>query len=182
MAAKNKKSKSKKSPKKRSGLAVVGKAGKKKKPRKRSGFLKNPGESLKSAFMAAGAIRAASGLAGYVAKTNNKGEALPKVKMIVPAIVTGAAYAGAIPQEYLFAGATATTFAAVDNTDFLKKIFDFEFLSDMQKPKSGLTVREIPQRLYEIPARAGVSQSMQYRQGSNTLADVMGDRGTDYMR
>jgi len=179
MAAK-KKAKSKKRAKKRSGLTVVGKAGKRKKARKRSGFLGNPNESLKSAFMAAGALRAASGAAGYVAKMNNKGEELPKVKIIVPALITGAAYAGALPKEYLFAGATATTFEAVDNTEFLKDIFDFKFLDGAMKPKQGLTVREIPQRLYEIPMRAGMSSDMQYRQGGNTMTDVMADRGGDY--
>lgn len=181
--AKKKKSAKRKPAKKRSGLTVVGKSGKRKRPRKRSGFLKNPNESLKSAFMAAGAIRAASGAAGYAAKMNNQGNALPKVKMIVPALITGAAYAGAIPQEYLFAGAMATTDAAVENTPFLKKIFDFEFLPDMTKPKSGMIVREIPRRMYEIPARSGMSSDgMQYRQGGS-MNDLMSDRtGGTYQR
>lgn len=181
--AKKKKAAKKKSAKKRSGITVVGKSGKRKKPRKRSGFLGNPNESLKSAFLAAGALRAATGAASYVAKMNNKGEELPKVKMIIPALVTGAAYAGALPKEYLFAGATATTFEAVDNTQFLKDIFDFKFLDGAMKPKQGLTVREIPQRLYQIPARSGMQRQSEYRQGSNTMADIMGDRnGGGYQR
>jgi len=178
-----KKTKAKKKPRKRSGTTVIAKAGKKKgKAKNKRGFLKNPNESLKSAFMAAGAIRAASGLAGYIAQSNNQGQALPKVKMIVPGLITGAAYAGAIPQEYLFAGAMATTDAAVENTEFLKNIFDFKFLSSMTKPKQGLVVREVPRRLYEIPARAGVSSDMTYRQGA-TMNDIMSDRnGGTYQR
>jgi len=180
-----KKAKAKKKPaKKRSGMTVTpAKSGKRKKAKKKRGFLSNPGESLKSAFMAAGALRAAAGGAAYIAKKNNKGEELPKVKMIVPALVTAGAYAGALPSEYLFAGATAFTFEAVDNTKFLKDIFDFNFLDDLTKPKSGLTVRQIPQRMLQaLPARSGVTMT-EYRQGSSTLNDIMADRsGGNYNR
>lgn len=182
--ANKKKAKGKRKPaKKKSGVTVIAKAGKRKgKAKKRSGFLKSPGESLKSAFLASGAIRAASGLAAFIAMKNNKGEELPKVKMVVPGLITGAAYAGAIPSEYLFAGAMATTDAVVDNTEFLKDIFDFKFLADMVKEKKGVTVRQIPQRIYDVPARAGIVNDMRYRQGA-TLDGIFDERnGGDYRR
>lgn len=181
MGKAKKKKPAKRKPRKKSGMQVVDKAGKRKKPKKRSGFLKNPNDSIKSAFMAAGVVRAASGAVAFAAKVNNKGEALPKVKAIVPGLITAASYGGVIPPEYMFAGAMATTDAVVDTTDWLKKLFDFEWLNDMIKPKSGMTIREIPQRMYQIPARSGLAESVPYRTGGMT--DIMDERnGANYVR
>ena len=175
--AKHKKPKAKKRAKRRSGLTVGVKSGKRKRAKRRSGF-GNPFETLKGALLTSASIRAASGLAAYVALTNNKGEELPKVKMLVPAVITGLAYAGMIPASYLPAGTQAFVDAGVDNTEFLKNIFDFKFLQT-SKPRAGLTVRQIPGTQNFLPARAGLSTYTQ----ANPLMSAMNDRnGSTYQR
>jgi len=161
----------KSSARKRSGLKVGTYAGKRKRAKKRSGY-RDPFQTLGSGFLTSATIRAASGFVGYLAKSNNMGNELPKVKILVPAAITAGAYMGILPAPYLPAAIQATTDAAVDNTKFLKDIFDFKFLDSMQA-KKGLKVKTIPQQLRELPARSG--QVRQYDQGSPVMA-IMGDR------
>jgi len=178
------KSKPRKKPRAKKGLSVVAaKSGKRKTPKRRAG-LGNPFNTLKGAFIAATAIRMTSGLAGYIATSNNKGEELPKVKMLVPAAIIGASYMGVLPTEYMIAGSQSFVDQAVENTDFLKNIFDFKFMKDLQ-PKKGLIVRDIPQtRAYMPMQRAGMTLQSEYRQGSSSpMQDLMSGRnGSDYQR
>lgn len=175
---KSTRSKTKRKARKRSGLRVVSYAGKKKSARRRSGY-RDPFQTLGSGFLTSGIIRAASGFAGYIAKSNNMGNELPKVKILVPAAITAGAYMGVLPAPYLPAAIQATTDALVDNTEFLKDIFDFRFM-DKLASKKGLRVKQIPQQFPELMARSG--QVRQYDQGSPITAIMDSRMNGGYIR
>ena len=176
---KPKKPKKKPRAKKRSGLVVGKKSGHSKKARKRSG-MGNAFDTFKGAFLAAAAMRAGSGFVGYIARTNNMGNDLPKMKIAFPAAVLGLSWGGVIQSRDIFVASTqATVDALVDNTAFLKDGFDFKWLDKKQggaAPVKGLTVRQLAQRA-QIPQTtySGYTQE-------NPLVSQMADRGLSYKR
>lgn len=173
------KHKPKRSAKKRSGLVVGTKSGRGKKARKRSG-MGNAFDTFKGAFVAAAAMRAGSGFVGYIARTNNMGNDLPKMKIAFPAAVLGLSWGGVIQSRDIFVASTqATVDALVDNTEFLKDGFDFKWLDKKPagpKPDKGLTIRQLAQRA-QLPRTtySGYSQE-------NPLSSQMADRGLSYKR
>lgn len=180
MAHKRKtKHKAKRSAKKRSGLIVGTKSGHRKKAKKRSG-MGNAFDTFKGAFLAAAAMRAGSGFVGYIARTNNMGNDLPKMKIAFPAAVLGLSWGGVIQSRDIFVASTqATVDALVDNTEFLKDGFDFKWLDKKPggaAPVKGLTVRQLAQRA-QLPRTtySGYTQE-------NPLVSQMADRGLSYKR
>lgn len=174
------KHKAKRSAKKRSGLIVGTKSGRNKKAHKRSG-MGNAFDTFKGAFLAAAAMRAGSGFVGYIARTNNMGQDLPKMKVAFPAAILGLSWGGVIQSRDIFVASTqATVDALVDNTEFLREGFDFKWLdkkpTGTPKPDKGLTIRQLAQRA-QIPRTtySGYSQE-------NPLSSQMADRGLSYKR
>lgn len=182
--AKKKKAQPKKKAKKRSGLTVGANAmsgTKKKKAKKRSGTsFGQKQKSWKRALIASSIMRLASGGVAYIAQSQNMGQELPKIKIAVPLAVATLSYYDVIPSPDMFpAGVQGFVDAAVDNTQFLKDLFDFKFMAKKPAATSG-PLRVVPQqgvimrRLEspEIRARSG--------NGNSPLADYMEDRGASF--
>lgn len=177
--AKAKKKHKKRTAKKRGGLIVGKKSGHRRKAKKRSG-IGNAFDTFKGAFLAAAAMRAGSGFVGYIARTNNMGQDLPKMKIAFPAAVLGLSWGGVIQSRDIFVASTqATVDAIVDNTQIVKDVFDFKWLDKKPagpKPDKGLTIRQLAQRA-QIPRTtySGYTQE-------NPLVSQMADRGLSYKR
>lgn len=177
MATKKKKTHSKKkSSHKKSGL-FVSKSGKRKTRRKSGGNLGL--EGWKGALLASGLMRAVQGAVGYFAASQNMGQELPKVKIIVPGLIAVLAKNGMIPVPGMFPAAVASLVdSAVDNTKVLKDIFDFKFMQAKPKATAGLfalpeSPRETSGLFLNAPMersgygkRSPVSDYMQERMGS----------------
>lgn len=172
------KHKSKAKAKKKSGSVVeFAKAGKRKgKARKKHGF-GSGFESWKGALLASAAMRFISGGVAYVAKTQNLGQELPKVKMIAPLIIAYLAKNNIIPMPGLFPAAIQSFVdAGVDNTKFLKDIADFRFMDS--KPAGGREALPASGMFYELPAPGLTS-----RQGfANSLQSQMNNRGYNFRK
>jgi hypothetical protein len=109
--------------------------------RSRSGFA--PTGSIGAMILTSAALRAASGLA-YFGLKSYAGIDTPKVKIIVPGLIAFANQKKWIP--FKLEGLTpmavsSATNAAIENTKFLKDIFDFKMLGGGARPTAGLTPR-----------------------------------------
>lgn len=185
MKAKRKKTHHKKRTHKKSGL-FASKAGRRKTRRKSGGNLGL--EGWKGALLASGLMRAVQGAVGYFAATQNMGQELPKVKMIVPAAIAFLAKNGVIPVPGMFPAAVASLVdSVVDNTQVLKDVFDFKFMSAKPKATAGLFAlpdnpRETSGLFLNAPmARSGINDSYGKR---NPVSDYMQERmgATGYQR
>ena len=179
---KSKKKPAKKKAKKKSGLMVGANAmaGKKKKPKKKSGTgFGQKQKSWKRALLASGIMRLASGGVAYIAQSQNMGQELPKIKIAVPFTVAVLAYNDIIPSPDMFpAGVQGFVDAAVDNTQFLKDIFDFKFLQKKPAAASG-PLRVVPQQ--GVIMQRLQAPEIRARSGNGTpLADYMDDRGASF--
>lgn len=173
----------KKKAKKKSGLTIGANAmsGKKKhKAKKRSGHsFGSKRKSWKRALLASGIMRLASGGAAYLAQTQNLGQELPKVKILVPAAVAGLTYFDVIKSDDMFPAAVqAMVDAGVDNTKFLKDIFDFKFMNPKPAAPTAGPLRVVGQdpslmRRLQAPG-------IRARSGSTPLADYLDDRGATF--
>lgn len=172
------KKKKHKKPRKRSGLTVGIKSGKRKRPGRKSGLTKGM-EGWRGALLASGIMRLTQGAVGYFARTQNKGEDLPKIKMIVPGAIALAASNGLIPVSGMFPAAVqALVDAAVDNTDFLKNIFDFKFMDKPRSAPAAVHGLRVNQLAAPMRSRSGLLASPEQMYSQRTPLDgLMAQRG-----
>lgn len=148
-------------------VASFGRKPKKRGARRKNGF-GSGFESWKGALVASAAMRFISGGVAYMAKSQNMGQELPKVKMIAPLLIAYLAKNNIIPMPGLFPAAVqAFVDAAIDNTKVLKDIADFKFMES--KPATGKpdgrAISEVSGIFWQQPkmltARNGMVNSLQ---------------------